>query len=1127
MACANDSPVIQIARNRGPTAAGAFLLGLLAVGTIQADETAGVVPLSDLADTPYCYVGQVEASNALGSGVLVGSDRTVATAAHVIHDDDTGTWHADGATWERKGTSDERVAKLWARGARYIATYADNVADYGVNSDATFAVDFAVLYSYQSVSPAPLAPLSVDPERAVTGSSRKSVLGFPSGLYDRRADYRRERLHETGPFTMRLYQELGDYYGRNSVSTGPGASGGGLFVEEAGQWRLAALLISGLEKSLGDPRNAMGVVLLSTAKQALIDEAIEESHTHDPPEILSSPEEVVADWNSPTEVTVTFESLHPVEVDWIYKKPNHYRSTDFDPAWVSTDTNSSTLTIPPQSLFLHGKVLQATVRTEWTSETTEAIPFSYRSETPLAITQAPQSLELQNNATAVFTVVAESFPDPPTYQWEIDREGNGTFERIWDSEWLVGAMTDQLTMRPDDGRYSGTPLRVRISNHQETVVSDPVTATWTDAGALSVEVITALPDRLEPGETAALELGLRGTGGLDHGTWGAKWSVQRQSGAEYTVFPYSFGPYQTADDSGNGRLKIWISNDGDSVNGDQLRFTAKGGGYADGVWVPFEQTLEFTILSSGDPPSIKDFSIASSADASTLSLDLVTGGPTEIEWQVSFDEGASWIPVSTDSVSGPGITRFPFDLGHYQQRGAWIRAKITDVDFTVRSEPLQLTGETTLSMEGIRRLTAPAADRGFVLTTSNDRFAYLSFSTIDIYEKGPASWQRTARIPVGEGEEVYRAHFLDPETLVATRPDYAGPSGEAAAGGLSVFTRQPDGSWPETAFLPATSSNSGGLFGNELAGSENWLAVCASPTSEGQQDSVHLFQRAGNSFTPVDTIPIDFLSGFPRVTGMDLEGNQLLLRFAGNEEARLYAGDPVTGHWDANPLPIPSVTAGTYLAQGYWWQLSPTSLDVWSPQGDFARVELDPAFVFHTYTFFPGPGSRAWASVYPRDSNELHVLVFEADFARGRIHCVAWKIPLGTSVSKNGIESDYFVLRGLHESTLQDKLSIIEIRDLLPTAPGPEELWWFETTSTLEAGQAVLTMHVRLPAGVDPKDRLEVSQNLDTWGPFAGSATAATLVEADADGDGLTALWELRLPALIEGRPAYYRLANE
>ena len=171
-------------------------VGLFATTALHAQQTVAPEPVPvDLVPTPpFSYNGLVRVSNPLtyGSGSMIG-EGVMATAAHVVFNDDTNTWiepsnvryypQSDSNNISFGRTSYSPVAMY--RWTEYSARAIEDTSGEGSSTPNTFNMDFAVGYFSAAVNDPDViehAEVHIDPNGEVTihrHPREKMIVGYP------------------------------------------------------------------------------------------------------------------------------------------------------------------------------------------------------------------------------------------------------------------------------------------------------------------------------------------------------------------------------------------------------------------------------------------------------------------------------------------------------------------------------------------------------------------------------------------------------------------------------------------------------------------------------------------------------------------------------------------------------------------------------------------------------------------------------------------------------------------------------------------------------------------------------------------------------------------------------------
>lgn len=185
-----------------------------------------------------------------GSAVIARDSRLLYSCAHLFYEG--GEWATDYVFYRachQKSYPATSSGKS-PRGLHYFTSYSSGVRSYGTDSDHAFASDFTVLYGNSSFG----TPVGwwAKGGPALRSDNPKQIVGYPSEI-----DYTGATggcyQHSTDWFNHDGFRILGGYHDFDGVSTGPGNSGGPIFVRntQTGDDRLAGILVSGTRRTAG------------------------------------------------------------------------------------------------------------------------------------------------------------------------------------------------------------------------------------------------------------------------------------------------------------------------------------------------------------------------------------------------------------------------------------------------------------------------------------------------------------------------------------------------------------------------------------------------------------------------------------------------------------------------------------------------------------------------------------------------------------------------------------------------------------------------------------------------------------------------------------------------------------
>jgi|GEM_PF-1073777 len=201
----------------------------------------GVYSVTGLVET------EVQSRFFRGSGAVARDPRLFFSCAHTAFGN--GTWASSIGVRVGWNAASDTSAYTRLRGYRFLSGYAESAVK-DEDSAESYAVDFIVGFHNFRLAPAAAPAREQGAEFLKNASVQKMILGYPETL-----DFNGVEggffMHQTGPFPGAFNNELGAYFGLDGVSTGSGNSGGPVFENSTGNWRLAAILVSGTKDSIG------------------------------------------------------------------------------------------------------------------------------------------------------------------------------------------------------------------------------------------------------------------------------------------------------------------------------------------------------------------------------------------------------------------------------------------------------------------------------------------------------------------------------------------------------------------------------------------------------------------------------------------------------------------------------------------------------------------------------------------------------------------------------------------------------------------------------------------------------------------------------------------------------------
>lgn len=209
------------------------------------------VDAGQLASEPFYYKGIVFSGESRGSGFVAEHEQLFFTAAHVVFGDNG--WNPP-PTWVG-GYSDEGAPgaelEIPSRGYFRWTQYANIVAEAGPDSPRAFSRDVALAWGLEPFVEGIPASLDFKGVSNLQRSNLSIITGYPAEL-----DYTQESggyfLHTTAPDITPFKLAIGPYLNATHISTGPGNSGGPVWVQDdLGNWKAGGVLVSGRPSETG------------------------------------------------------------------------------------------------------------------------------------------------------------------------------------------------------------------------------------------------------------------------------------------------------------------------------------------------------------------------------------------------------------------------------------------------------------------------------------------------------------------------------------------------------------------------------------------------------------------------------------------------------------------------------------------------------------------------------------------------------------------------------------------------------------------------------------------------------------------------------------------------------------
>ena len=256
------------------------VLSLLSSPFLFGQITPSPVDPADVSLSPYIYTGLIGTTDDYtGSGSVAVHPKLVLGCAHMNYGDRSAWLPAGSIRWFWKwnqGNYPDDSNGMLLTGYYYFSSYQTNVKRYGMDDPRTFQFDFVANYSATQNTAGGYAGGWVEngKECLTTGGLNKLISGYPAGRYNE-GDPNEHRMHST-EFNSKMEVERDNYLGLDGVETGPGNSGGPVWVWKNGEWAFAGVLASGAEY-LSNQWSSIGVCSLNKQGWGLITSALKKT----------------------------------------------------------------------------------------------------------------------------------------------------------------------------------------------------------------------------------------------------------------------------------------------------------------------------------------------------------------------------------------------------------------------------------------------------------------------------------------------------------------------------------------------------------------------------------------------------------------------------------------------------------------------------------------------------------------------------------------------------------------------------------------------------------------------------------------------------------------------------------
>jgi hypothetical protein len=244
-----------------------------------AQYTSKPIDAAYLTAEPYRYTGISMSDRIPCSGAVVVDTQLLLSASHCVFNWEAqanqNPWRPTPEWFLRYHASTIPItgSGKQTRGYWYFSTYADTVRNIGVNSPQAFDLDFHTAFAFEPLAEQ-FSGYWHDGYEAFMSQTWKQTVGYPSDNYpEQHPD--KFLMHHNGPWTAACQTLQNSFVVCEEVSTGPGNSGGPVFVWSStdSRYYYAGTNVSGLVRENDDPYDLSGINLIRTDEWAVINAA--------------------------------------------------------------------------------------------------------------------------------------------------------------------------------------------------------------------------------------------------------------------------------------------------------------------------------------------------------------------------------------------------------------------------------------------------------------------------------------------------------------------------------------------------------------------------------------------------------------------------------------------------------------------------------------------------------------------------------------------------------------------------------------------------------------------------------------------------------------------------------------
>ncbi|MFD0892224.1 proprotein convertase P-domain-containing protein [Luteolibacter ambystomatis] len=230
-------------------------LGILSLAGLAHGETSKTLtpvkidPLV-IGTEPYRFNGAVLGDEVRGSGFVAWNQRAFFTAAHVVSTvgETSLTWDpppvwCPTANGETEDLDEETM--VLSRGYYRFKSYQSLTETQGSQTNGAFSRDAVLAFAFEDLIPGTPAVLNTNGYRDIRNNVTTMITGYPGENAYTEEDIEGFYMYQTGPGITPYQPFFGKAFRASLISTGPGNSGGPLWVQKGSSWVASGILVGG------------------------------------------------------------------------------------------------------------------------------------------------------------------------------------------------------------------------------------------------------------------------------------------------------------------------------------------------------------------------------------------------------------------------------------------------------------------------------------------------------------------------------------------------------------------------------------------------------------------------------------------------------------------------------------------------------------------------------------------------------------------------------------------------------------------------------------------------------------------------------------------------------------------